>query len=436
MVEITEVRARSRAAKAGVLADDILVSINGHDINDVLDYRFYLAETELLLLLKRNGEDYTVRIKKGEYDDIGLEFATPLMDKKHTCENKCIFCFIDQNPKGMRESIYFKDDDSRLSFLHGNYITLTNLKPADIQRIINMHISPVNISVHTTNPELRVKMMKNKHSGEVLSYIRTLADAGIKLRGQIVLCKDVNDKEELTRSMNDLCEYYPALDSVSIVPAGLTGYRDGLYPLRPFSAEECKAVIDQVTEFGDKCIEKFGERIFYASDEFYVKSDTPLPDFDHYGDFTQIENGVGMLTSFDYEFMCALSTLDEEEKMIDKHITVATGYASYSMINNICKRLCEECPNLKINVEKIKNNFFGGEVTVTGLLTGKDIADQLSGKDLGSELYLSRNVLRSEGDLFLCGMTPDELSEKLSVDLCFTENDGGEFLYKILEIEI
>lgn len=436
MVEITEVRARSRADKAGIFSDDILVSINGHDINDVLDYRFYLAEKELSLLLKRKGEEFTVNIKKGEYDDIGLEFATPLMDKKHTCENKCIFCFIDQNPKGMRESIYFKDDDSRLSFLHGNYITLTNLKPADIQRIVNMRISPVNVSVHTTNPELRVKMMKNKHSGEVLSYLRVLADAGIKLRGQIVLCKDVNDGEELTRSMNDLCEYYPQLDSVSIVPAGLTGYRDGLYPLEPFTAEECAAVIKQVTEFGDKCIEKYGERIFYASDEFYVKSGTPLPEYEFWGDFTQIENGVGMLSSFEYEFMCALSTLDDEEKSINRHVTVATGYASYEMINKLCQRLMEDCPNLKINVEKIKNNFFGGEVTVTGLLTGKDISEQLMGKDLGEAVYLSRNVLRSEGDLFLCGMTPEELKEKLGTNVCFTDNDGGDFLYSILNIEL
>ena len=436
MVEITEVRARSRADKAGIFSDDILVSINGHDINDVLDYRFYLAEKELSLLLKRKGDEFTVNIKKGEYDDIGLEFATPLMDKKHTCENKCIFCFIDQNPKGMRESIYFKDDDSRLSFLHGNYITLTNLKPADIQRIVNMRISPVNVSVHTTNPELRVKMMKNKHSGEVLSYLRVLADAGIKLRGQIVLCKDVNDGEELTRSMNDLCEYYPQLDSVSIVPAGLTGYRDGLYPLEPFTAEECAAVIKQVTEFGDKCIEKYGERIFYASDEFYVKSGTPLPEYEFWGDFTQIENGVGMLSSFEYEFMCALSTLDDEEKSINRHVTVATGYASYEMINKLCQRLMEDCPNLKINVEKIKNNFFGGEVTVTGLLTGKDISEQLMGKDLGEAVYLSRNVLRSEGDLFLCGMTPEELKEKLGTNVCFTDNDGGDFLYSILNIEL
>ena len=436
MVEITEVRAHSRAEKAGILADDILVSINGHNINDVLDYRFYLAEKELSILLKRNGETYAANIKKREYDDIGLEFATPLMDKKHTCENKCIFCFIDQNPKGMRDSIYFKDDDSRLSFLHGNYITLTNLKPADIQRIINMHISPVNVSVHTTNPELRVMMMKNKHSGAVLSYLRTLADAGIKLRGQIVLCKGVNDGEELQRSMEDLCEYYPQLDSVSIVPAGLTAYREGLYHLEPFTAEESAAVIRQVTKFGDACVEKYGERIFYASDEFYVKSGTPLPEYSFWGDFTQIENGVGMLSSFEYEFMCALSTLDDEEKQVNREVTVATGYASYDMIKKLCDILCIECPRLKINVERIKNNFFGGEVTVTGLLTGKDIAEQLCGKRLGSAVYLSKNVLRNEGDLFLCGMTPRELSEKLGTDIVFTENDGGTFLYNILEIDI
>lgn len=436
MVEICEVRAHSRAEKQGVLAGDILVSINGHDINDVLDYRFYLAENTVELLLKRNGEEYKISIRKGEYDDIGLEFATPLMDKKHTCENKCIFCFIDQNPKGMRESIYFKDDDSRLSFLHGNYITLTNLKMADIQRIVNMHISPVNVSVHTTNPELRVMMMKNKHSGEVLSYLRVLSDAGIKLRGQIVLCKGVNDGAELQRSMEDLCTYYPQLDSVSIVPAGLTAYRDGLYPLEPFSPEECAEVIRQVTEFGDRCVEKLGERVFYASDEFYVKSGTPLPEYEFWGDFSQIENGVGMLSSFEYEFMCALSTLDEEEKQIKRHVTVATGYASYEMIKKLADRLCEECPGLRINVEKIKNNFFGGEVTVTGLLTGKDIAEQLSDKLLGDAVYLSRNVLRSEGDLFLCGMTPDELSEKLGTNIVFTDNDGGEFLYSILDIQL
>ncbi|MDD6094852.1 MAG: DUF512 domain-containing protein [Clostridia bacterium] len=432
MVEIVSVRERSRAQRHGVLPGDILLSVNGHEINDVLDYRFYLACRELHLKLHRGAEIVDVKILKDEYDDIGLEFATPLMDKKHTCENKCIFCFIDQNPKGMRKSIYFKDDDSRLSFLHGNYITLTNLKISDIQRIINMHISPVNVSVHTTNPELRVKMMKNKRSGEVLSYLRMLADAGIKLRGQIVLCKNVNDKAELDRTMRDLLEYYPQMDSVSIVPAGLTAYREGLYPLEPFTPEECAQVIRQVTEFGDKCVEKFGERIFYCSDEFYIKSGTPLPDYDFWGDFSQLENGVGMLSLFEYEFMCALDLISDEEKEIYREISVATGEAAYHMIERLCNKLSEVCPGVKIHVYPVKNNFFGGQVTVTGLLTGKDIAGQLAGKELGECLYLSRNVLRSEGDLFLCGMTPNELSETLSVPIEFTENDGGDFLYGLL----
>lgn len=434
MVEIVSVRPHSRGEKHGILPGDILLSINGNDINDVLDYRFYLASRELNLKLHRGAELLSVRILKGEYDDIGLEFATPLMDKKHTCENKCIFCFIDQNPKGMRDSIYFKDDDSRLSFLHGNYITLTNLKPADIQRIIKMRISPVNVSVHTTNPELRVKMMKNKHSGEVLSYLKTLADAGIKLRGQIVLCRGINDGKELLRTMNDLCEYYPQMDSVSIVPAGLTAYRDGLFPLEPFTPEECADVIRQVTEFGDMCVEKFGERIFYASDEFYVKSSTPLPDYEFWGDFSQIENGVGMLSSFEHEFLCALNTLTDEDREIKKEVSLATGEAAYAMLSSLCETLCGVCPNVKIHLYPVKNNFFGGGVTVTGLLTGKDISQQLKGQPLGECLYLSRNTLRAEGDLFLCGMTPDELSDELCVPVSFVESDGAELLYGILGI--
>lgn len=436
MVEIVGVDRHSRAEKCGILNGDVLISINSHEIHDVLDYRFYLAERELTLLLRRNGEDFTVHIKKREYDDIGLEFATPLMDKKHTCENKCIFCFIDQNPKGMRPSIYFKDDDSRLSFLHGNYITLTNLKESDIQRIINMHISPVNVSVHTTNPELRVMMMKNKHSGEVLRYLGMLSDAGIKLRGQIVLCKGINDGAELQRTMNDLISYYPQMDSVSVVPAGLTGHRDGLYPLEPFTHDECADVIRQVTAFGDMCVERCGERIFYASDEFYVKSGTPLPDYDFWGEFTQLENGVGMLSSFEHEFMLALSMLEDEEINVSRQVSVATGEASYKMISDLCRRLEQYADGLKIHVYPVKNNFFGGGVTVTGLLTGKDIAEQLNDKPLGDVLLLSRTVLRSEGDLFLCGMTPDELSEKLKIPIIFTENDGGEFLYNLLGIDL
>ena len=437
MVTITGVLPRSRAAKNGILPGDILLEINGFPIRDVLDYRFRLTEKSVTLKLHRAEQLLEVTIRKGEYDDIGLEFQTPLMDKKHRCENGCIFCFIDQNPKGMRDSIYFKDDDSRLSFLHGNYITLTNLHDEDIDRILEMHISPINVSVHTTNPELRVKMMKNKRAGDVLSYLKRLADAGTKLRGQIVLCKGINDGAELDRSLNDLCAYYPALDSVSIVPAGLTKYRDDLYPLEAFTPEECRKVIEQIGAFGDACMEKHGERIFYAADEFYVKAGLPLPDGEYYGEYSQIENGVGMLTSFQEEFHSMLRMLDEDEKPQCREVSVATGEAAYSMISGLAKELERECPGFTCHVHSIKNNFFGGHVTVTGLLTGQDIAEQLSApeKKLGEILCLARTTLRSEGDLFLCGMSPKELEEKLCVPIVFTDTDGAGFLCTLLGIE-
>ncbi len=435
MVEVTGVANGSRAHRAGVRAGDILIRVNGRDIVDVLDYRFYIADKHVELLVHRGAELLTFTIDKDIYDDIGLEFETPLMDKKHRCENGCIFCFIDQNPEGMRESIYFKDDDSRLSFLHGNYITLTNLKKSDIDRIIEMHISPVNISVHTTNPDLRVKMMKNKRAGEVLEYIRVLADAGVKLRGQIVLCKGVNDGAELERSMRDLVEFYPAMDSVSIVPAGLTRYRRGLYPLEPFTPDECRDVINQVASFGDRCVKKYGERIFYVSDEFYVKGKVELPDYDFWEEFSQLENGVGMLSLFSHEFKLTLSNLTDEELKINRKVSVATGEASYESIKSLINDLCDAVPNLNVHLYKIKNEFFGGEVNVTGLLTGEDIERALAGRPLGDELLLSRAMLRAEGDLFLCGMTPESLSNKLGVKIRFTENDGGEFLLALLGIE-
>lgn len=432
MVEITGVLPRSRSAKKGILPGDILLEINGHPIRDVLDYRFYLAERVVALKLHRGPDILDIVIHKSEYDDIGLEFSTPLMDKKHRCENGCVFCFIDQNPPGMRESIYFKDDDSRLSFLHGNYITLTNLHDEDIDRILEMHISPVNVSVHTTNPELRVQMMKNKRAGDVLRYLRRLADSGTKLRGQIVLCKGINDGEELERSMRDLYAYYPAMDSVSIVPCGLTAYREKLFPIEPFDEEDCRKVVEQVDRFGERCLAETGERIFYASDEFYIKSGIALPDGSYYGDYTQIENGVGMLTSFADEFRSLLHMLNANEKSLQREVSVATGEAAYEMISVLVQEAMALCPGLTCHVYAVKNRFFGGQVTVTGLLTGKDIAEQLSGKKLGEELLLARSTLRSEGDLFLCGMTPDELSKKLQVSLCFTENDGAVFLEKLL----
>ena len=432
MVKITKVAPHSRAAKAGMRDGDILVSINGREIRDVLDFRFYLADEKIVVETKRDGESHTYTIKKDTYDDIGLDFETPLMDKKMSCRNKCIFCFIDQLPKGLRETLYFKDDDSRLSFLHGNYITMTNLDVKDIERIIEMRISPVNISVHTTNPELRCKMMLNKNAGKVLSYIDLLYDAGISMRGQIVLCRGINDEKELWRTMGDLVKFHPYMESVSIVPAGLTAYRDGLYPLEPFSADECRAVIGQVSAFAEKCHEELGTHMFYCSDEFYVKAGLPLPDFDYFEEFTQIENGVGMISSFEREFQTALLTLDDTDKNIEREVSIATGEASYEMMLRCTKSITDICPKIKINLYCVKNEFFGGEVTVTGLLTGADLSAQLAGQALGEELLLCRTMLRAEGDLFLCGMTPETLSEKLGVPIGFTDNDGADLLFSVL----
>lgn len=432
MVRITGVSARSRAHSAGLGTGDILVSINGHDISDVLDYRFYLTEKTLDIVYLRDGKKHAVTLKKDMYDDIGLDFETPLMDKKHSCENKCIFCFIDQNPPGMRESIYFKDDDSRLSFLHGNYITLTNLRDHDIERIIEMHMSPVNVSVHTTNPELRRMMMHNKRAGEVLGYLRRLADGGIKLRGQIVLCRNVNDGAELDRTMRDLYGLYPAMDSVSVVPAGMTAYRKGLYPLENFTDEECAGVVRQVTSFADGCERDCGERIFYPSDEFYLRGKVEFPPYETWGEFSQIENGVGMIVSFDHELGCALEMLDDNDRESVRDVSVATGEAAYDFICSMAGRISRECPSVKIRVFEIKNNFFGGGVTVTGLLTGQDLYEQLKDEELGDELILSSSMLRSEGDMFLDSSTPEELSEKLGIKISFSDNDGASFLFSIL----
>lgn len=432
MVRITGVSARSRAHSAGLGTGDILVSINGHEISDVLDYRFYLTEKTLEIVYLRDGKKHTASLKKDMYDDIGLDFETPLMDKKHSCENKCIFCFIDQNPPGMRESIYFKDDDSRLSFLHGNYITLTNLRDHDIERIIEMHMSPVNVSVHTTNPELRRMMMHNKRAGEVLGYLRRLADGGIKLRGQIVLCRNVNDGAELDRTMRDLYGLYPAMDSVSVVPAGMTAYRKGLYPLENFTDEECAGVVRQVTSFADGCERDCGERIFYPSDEFYLRGKVEFPPYETWGEFSQIENGVGMIASFDHELGCALEMLDDNDRESVRDVSVATGEAAYDFICSMAGRISRECPSVKIRVFEIKNNFFGGGVTVTGLLTGQDLYEQLKDEELGDELILSSSMLRSEGDMFLDSSTPEELSGKLGIKISFSDNDGASFLFSIL----
>lgn len=435
MVKITGVAPRSRAERAGIVAGDTLISINENEIRDVLDYRFYLTERSVTLLLERCGEHLSVTIKKGEYDDIGLEFETPLMDKKQTCRNGCIFCFIDQNPEGMRESIYFKDDDSRLSFIHGNYITLTNMTDRDIERIVKMRFSPINISIHTTNPDLRVKMMKNKRAGEVLRYLRVLADAGISMCGQIVLCKGINDGDELRRSISDLMEYYPRLTSLAVVPAGLTKHREGLYPLSDFTGEEASQIIDLINSFGDEMMEKYGERFVYAADEFYLKAGREIPSADYYGDYPQLENGVGMLRSFSDEFsMCIDNEAEGYAGSCKRCVSLVTGVASYPTVKALTQRLEALCPGLEIRVHKIVNHFYGESITVTGLLTGVDIYEQLKDKDLGELLIIPKNALRSGEETFLCDMTLSELSKKLSVEVCPSGDDGYELCETILGI--
>ena len=436
MVEITHVEEKSRAREAGILAHDILISINGNEINDVLDYRFYLAERSISLAVVRDGRALCFDIRKSEYDDIGLDFETPLMDKKHSCKNKCVFCFIDQLPKGMRKTLYFKDDDSRLSFLHGNYITLTNLSESDIDRIIKMRISPVNISVHTTNPELRVKMMKNPRAGEVLSYVKKLADAGISICAQIVLCKGLNDGDELLRSMRDLSELYPSLDSVSIVPAGLTKYRHGLYPLEAFSPEECAEVVRTVERFGDGCLEKYGSRLFFPADELYIKAGLPLPEEEFYEGYSQIQNGVGMITDMRSSIEFELEEADEYKKCFSapRKVSVATGYAAFNHIRAVCESISRTFEGLDINVYPIRNDFFGHSITVAGLLTGQDIVAQLQDKELGDELIFPSVCLRAEGDVFLDDMTPEELSERLGIPARPSSGEGQEFLGAILGI--
>ncbi|MBP3706700.1 MAG: DUF512 domain-containing protein [Clostridia bacterium] len=433
-VVIMDVEKNSPASKAGIKAGDILLSLNGNQIMDVLDYRFYQNNEKIIAeIINKAGKTKKLKIKKREYDEIGLVFNTYLMDNKRSCKNKCIFCFIDQLPKGMRESLYFKDDDSRLSFLFGNYITLTNITEHEIERIINMHISPINISVHTTNPELRIKMMSNKNAGKALEIIPRLNSADIKMNCQLVLVPGFNDGDELEKSLRDLSSY-ENIECIAAVPVGLTDHRDGLAKLEPFNKQTSAAVIDIIDKAGDICIEKYGERRIYAADEFYLMSQREIPDAAYYGDFLQLENGVGLWALFKSEAKEALEYAKPSKER--RHISVATGIAAYPLIKETALMCENKNSNLKCDVYAIKNNFFGNRITVSGLVTATDIIDQLSGLDLGEELLIPESMLRSEGDMFLDSITVDELSERLSVKVVMVSNDGGALVKKILKEEV
>ena len=419
------------AYRHGVRPGHTLLTINSHEITDVLDYRFYMTGINLILALEdETGKSYEISLRKPEYADLGIEFESYLIDKQRSCRNECVFCFIDQLPPGMRDTLYFKDDDSRMSFLFGNYITLTNLQERDIERILEMHISPVNISVHTTNPELRVCMMKNKRAGEVLAYLPRLTNAGIKVNAQIVLCPDYNDGTELERTLSDLCELVPNLQSVSAVPVGITRYRNGLAKMRPFTNSEAASVIATINYFGDKMQKKYGERIFWPGDEFFLLAGIPIPPDNYYGEYPQLANGVGMSALLQHEFTQALALEDNEE--INRTITIATGMAAFAQLENLAQTAMQQFAGLKVNVHGIKNDFFGNLITVSGLICGCDLIKNLQGKNLGEQLLLPKNMLRHEGDLFLDGVSVEELAEKLKTPVRMVENDGFELLEAIL----
>ena len=432
-VKINSVECNSHASRCGIKDGEILISINGNEIIDVLDYRFYQFSRELELVLMNDiGEKRVVNLKKPEYDELGLLFDTYLMDEQKSCKNKCIFCFIDQLPSGMRETLYFKDDDSRLSFLFGNYITLTNITKHEINRIIKMHISPVNISVHTTNEELRCKMMNNRFAGDALKHLRRLCDSSIDVNTQIVCCPGYNDGQELKSTLNDLVEL--GVNMIAVVPVGLTAHREGLTQLTPFDKEKANVTIDIIESVGEKCLEKFGRRIAFAADELYIKAERKIPDASHYEDFPALENGVGLIALLDDELTWALEDY-EGDTDITRTVTIACGTSVAPYMRDMMDKVEAKFTGVKVNVVPIVNEFFGGGVNVSGLVVGKDLINQLKDKELGDELLISSAMLRYENDLFLDNTSVEDVEKELNIKLSPVNNNGEELLYKIISKE-
>lgn len=429
-VKIFDVTTGSHADKAGIKKGETLLSINSNEIVDVLDYRFYQVNRKLTLEVADEDKNVrTIEMTKGEYEEIGLEFETYLMDKQHSCRNKCIFCFIDQLPKGMRESLYFKDDDSRLSFLFGNYITLTNITEHEIDRIIKMHISPINVSVHTTNPELRCKMMNNRFAGDTLKYLKRFADAGITLNCQIVSCPGINDGDELVRTLTDLENL--GVNMTAIVPVGLTRYRENLYPLVPYNKETAGQTIDIIEKMGDECVKKHGRRIFFPGDEFYLLAERELPSPEFYEDFSALEDGIGMIAYLTDDVGWKLEELDADESLCHK-VTIACGEGVFPYMKRIMSMINEKFPNITINTRAIKNNFFGGGINVSGLVTGGDLIDQLRDDDLGDRLLIPSSMLRFENDLFLDDVSTDDVERELGVTLVPVNNNGNDLVEAVI----
>ena len=418
---ITSVDRHSPAERAGITPGEQLLTINGHQIIDVLDYRFYGYDTDCCLELREPaGTVRTVSLRKPEGRDLGLNFDTVLMDDMRSCANHCIFCFVDQMPPGMRKTLYFKDDDARLSFLQGNYITLTNLTDREAQRIIDLRISPINVSVHTTDPQLHCTMLGNKNALRSLDYIRAFCKAGIVMNGQIVVCPGWNDGDQLRRTLRDLTEMQ--FSSCSLVPVGITKYRQGLAKLRPVDAATAAEIIDIADEFGRENLERFGTRRFFCADELYLRAGRPLPRAEYYEGYRQLENGVGLMRSLEDDFLAGLATVDVPVRF--SPFTIATGTAAAPFLGGLVQRAQADYPGLRGQVIAVENDFFGHTIDVAGLLTGQDISAQLRGRDLGDRVLIPIHMMRHGETVFLDDYTVERLSRELGVPVQVVDEDG------------
>ncbi len=433
---VKSVNKGSIADSLGILPGDVVIKIDDNEIEDIFDYQFFTLTDYLVLTVLRDGEEWEYEIEKGDNEDLGLVFENGMMGDYRRCSNNCIFCFIDQMPPGMRDTLYFKDDDSRLSFLQGNYITLTNLSQKDLDRIIRYNLSPVNVSIHTMNPELRCKMLGNRFAGKSLEKLKVLADAGIEMNGQVVCCKGINDGKELKFTITELMKYIPSFKSLSVVPVGLSKYRDGLFPLEPFGPEESAEVIDIIEKYQKICVDKYGIHFVHASDEWYLVAGRDMPEADRYDGYLQLDNGVGMMRSFmdeiDEQIAKRQSDGSFEKYSGDRHFSLVTGKLAYPVIKSTADRVMANMPGLRIDVIEIRNDFFGERITVSGLLTGQDIVAQLKGRDLGSEVKLPESVVRAGTDVFLDDYTIPQVSETLQVRVVTIKSNGYDFVDSLI----
>lgn len=430
-IYIKDILPNSIAEEMEIEAGDYLLTINDTEIKDILDYKYQIFDEYIVVTIeKANGEIWDLEIEKEENEDLGLVFEEQLIDKPRSCANKCIFCFMDQLPPKVRETLIFKDDDFRLSFMTGNYVTFTNSSYKDLDRIIKYHLSPINISVHATDPEVRKMMLNNKNAGIILDYIKYLTDSGIKVNAQIVLCPGINDGEILDKTISELSAFYPNLLSIAIVPVGLTKHREGLFELKGFTPESSSKLIDQVESWQAKFYDKYEDNLVFCADEFYVKANREVPDCTKYGNFEQLEDGIGLMSYFTMDFNKSL--MKYNPRKIEKTVSVATGKSAYKFIREKADILEQTFEGLKINVYAIENLFFGPEITVTGLITGGDLIEGLKNKELGDYLVIDQKMLKEDADIFLDNLSLEDVKKNLNIQIVKSDSFGEGFIKSII----